>query len=885
MEPSVGEPRTSPPPVSQTFFSMDTERTDSPPTKRKKGPVKKVLNSEKCLICGGSASGFHYGVMSCEGCKGFFRRATKSNKTYICKSDNNCDLDILTDVKRRCIACRFKKCVDLGMKTIERSEDGIGPDGKPMVINARGRPAYKKAIELSKQITTKGAALKHGHSESSGSSRMTASPDSEAPLEKRFVIHTRDLRLDKTISRETLDRIKREAQVAPEKPKQQPPVEKQMPPLRPMYAGSNMMQSQHPNHNQNFTHIQPSMSIDPATFQMFRQQSSSQIQRGQESGQIFRSVSDSANFSGSHHESSSGYGRPMSMPSGSNMSTASTSDASITADPELDPRWTTHLKGEEARLGLYASDFVSGSSKLSSPETSGTSHLGSSPSPAVRLSNSGSPYAVPSQVPSSAANIPPSGHSSYNYMQMPVPSRSSTQSLADELQLTPKSSKQYQKAATIPASSNSVSPYNTVESQSSHHSSHKHETSISHSFNEQLANFLDVGNNPIQSSLAFSNISPTIRSNTTESFFDEEIDPGRPSLVRKSTDCSRNTLCQAICGDMSRKTKRVDNLGETLFPRKSLLAEFSQRDIVGTGEEVFGPPLPPLPATRPKTPVATESKDGEYYTRISFTEEDISALKMLQSGYRRYLPVDEITHATLTPWTDRMTEADVAQRCLHFAECGIACSRLYFNFMRSLPEFQLLDRRDRLTLLKNGLMMALFIRALIQYDESTDKITFINYKQYSRHHFIAVGHNPETVDELYVYCKTASKYPIDMTIAGAMTAICTFQSTCPGLVNPEQVEKLQHKFTNLLQIHCETPPKTDYKLLFPHMMSVIGDIVVWNSEFPDRNTGNVVRAFAFMKYTFKELEEDNQGDPELSRAELLHTFNNINDEISASCKT
>uniref|UniRef100_A0A7N8XYG0 Peroxisome proliferator-activated receptor gamma n=1 Tax=Mastacembelus armatus TaxID=205130 RepID=A0A7N8XYG0_9TELE len=70
-----------------------------------------ALNIE-CRVCGDKASGFHYGVHACEGCKGFFRRTIRLKLVY-----DHCDLHCRIHKKSRnkCQYCRFQKCLNVGM--------------------------------------------------------------------------------------------------------------------------------------------------------------------------------------------------------------------------------------------------------------------------------------------------------------------------------------------------------------------------------------------------------------------------------------------------------------------------------------------------------------------------------------------------------------------------------------------------------------------------------------------------------------------------------------------------------------------------------------------------------------------------------------------------
>uniref|UniRef100_A0A8C4FH64 Peroxisome proliferator-activated receptor alpha a n=1 Tax=Dicentrarchus labrax TaxID=13489 RepID=A0A8C4FH64_DICLA len=69
------------------------------------------LNLE-CRVCSDKASGFHYGVHACEGCKGFFRRTIRLKLDYD-KCERNCKIQKKN--RNKCQYCRFHKCLSVGM--------------------------------------------------------------------------------------------------------------------------------------------------------------------------------------------------------------------------------------------------------------------------------------------------------------------------------------------------------------------------------------------------------------------------------------------------------------------------------------------------------------------------------------------------------------------------------------------------------------------------------------------------------------------------------------------------------------------------------------------------------------------------------------------------
>ncbi|KAM6153439.1 nuclear receptor subfamily 1 group I member 3 isoform 5-T5 [Erethizon dorsatum] len=99
-----------------------------------------------CVVCGDRATGYHFHALTCEGCKGFFRRAVSKSTGRTCPFAGSCEVSKAQ--RRHCPACRLQKCLDAGMR-------------KDMILSAEAlalrrakqaqRRAQQSALQLSKE--------------------------------------------------------------------------------------------------------------------------------------------------------------------------------------------------------------------------------------------------------------------------------------------------------------------------------------------------------------------------------------------------------------------------------------------------------------------------------------------------------------------------------------------------------------------------------------------------------------------------------------------------------------------------------------------------------------------------------------------------------------
>ncbi|CAL8324492.1 unnamed protein product [Merluccius merluccius] len=107
-----------PPPPPETQYAAPGQGSGAGPLplgrRSRLGPGGRARAQEElCVVCGDKASGYHYNALTCEGCKGFFRRSVTKKAVYRCKSGGGCEMDMY--MRRKCQDCRLRKCRAVGM--------------------------------------------------------------------------------------------------------------------------------------------------------------------------------------------------------------------------------------------------------------------------------------------------------------------------------------------------------------------------------------------------------------------------------------------------------------------------------------------------------------------------------------------------------------------------------------------------------------------------------------------------------------------------------------------------------------------------------------------------------------------------------------------------
>lgn len=105
-----------------------------------------------CMICEDKATGLHYGIITCEGCKGFFKRTVQNRRVYTCVADGSCE--ITKAQRNRCQYCRFKKCIEQGMVLQAVREDRMPGGRNSGAVYNLYKVKYKKHKKANKTATT-----------------------------------------------------------------------------------------------------------------------------------------------------------------------------------------------------------------------------------------------------------------------------------------------------------------------------------------------------------------------------------------------------------------------------------------------------------------------------------------------------------------------------------------------------------------------------------------------------------------------------------------------------------------------------------------------------------------------------------------------------------
>nr|XP_006817627.1 PREDICTED: nuclear receptor ROR-beta-like [Saccoglossus kowalevskii] len=95
----------------------------------------------QCWVCGEKSSTYHYGVVSCDGCKSFFSRSQSLHTAYKC-GNQTCTVNRLT--RNQCQYCRWIKCLAVGMS---KEACKLGRRSKKLKADMKKKSLLLKEVE------------------------------------------------------------------------------------------------------------------------------------------------------------------------------------------------------------------------------------------------------------------------------------------------------------------------------------------------------------------------------------------------------------------------------------------------------------------------------------------------------------------------------------------------------------------------------------------------------------------------------------------------------------------------------------------------------------------------------------------------------------------
>ena len=95
-------------------------------------------------------AGRHYGAISCEGCKGFFKRSIRKQLGYQCRGNKECE--VTKHARNRCQYCRLQKCLARGMRSDSPRVAAAQESRRTSVNTAAASAAASKRLSLDKEF-------------------------------------------------------------------------------------------------------------------------------------------------------------------------------------------------------------------------------------------------------------------------------------------------------------------------------------------------------------------------------------------------------------------------------------------------------------------------------------------------------------------------------------------------------------------------------------------------------------------------------------------------------------------------------------------------------------------------------------------------------------